>query len=121
MRAKQIAPSWTWGARLTELRLAKGVSLQVVADAAGVSKAHIWWLEKGRAENPTMTLLKALADFYGVSVSYLVGEGEPTGVDPDFASLFRLVGRLNEVDRAILQDVVRSMLKRAGLPRARRD
>ena len=71
------------GTRLTELRLAKEVSLQVVADAAGVSKAHIWELEKGRAENPTMALLKGLADFYGVSVSYLVGEGEPPGAEPD--------------------------------------
>jgi transcriptional regulator with XRE-family HTH domain len=109
------------GSRLTELRLAKNVSLQVVADAAGVSKAHIWELEKGRADNPTMTLLKALADFYGVSVSYLVGEGEPAAADPELASLFRLAGRLEASDRTILQDVVRSMLKRAGMTKARRD
>ena len=107
--------------RLTELRIAKDVSLQVVADAADVSKAHIWELEKGRADNPTMTLLKALANFYGVSVSYLVGEGEPTEANPELASLFRLAGRLEDSDRTILQDVVRSMLKRAGLNKARRN
>jgi len=34
------------GARIAELRLKKGFSLQEVADAVGVSKAHIWDLER---------------------------------------------------------------------------
>jgi hypothetical protein len=45
------------GARLTPLRLAKGESLQQVADAVGVSKAHIWELAKGRTDNPSMALV----------------------------------------------------------------
>ena len=36
------------GVQITQLRLQKAESLQQVADAVGVSKAHIWELEKGR-------------------------------------------------------------------------
>ena len=40
------------GDRINRLRLKKGNSLQGVANAVGVSKAHIWELEKGRTGNP---------------------------------------------------------------------
>jgi transcriptional regulator with XRE-family HTH domain len=40
-------------AKLRELRLRKGKSLQQVADDVGASKAHIWDLETGKiGENP---------------------------------------------------------------------
>ena len=44
----------TVGRRINEFRLARGESLQDVAGAVGVSKAHIWELEKGRADNPSI-------------------------------------------------------------------
>ena len=61
------------GAKLTTMRLKKGVSLQEVADAVGVSKAHIWELEKGRSSNPSADLIKRLADYFGQDVEFLVG------------------------------------------------
>ena len=60
--------------RMNRLRLRKGESLQDVATAVGVSKAHIWELEKGRADNPSMGLVTRLAEHFGVSVAYLIGE-----------------------------------------------
>ena len=66
------------GARLTRLRLEKGETLQEVADAVGVSKAHIWELEKGRTDNPSMALVTRFADHFGLSLATLVGE-EPGG------------------------------------------
>ena len=65
------------GARIAQLRLKRGESLQQVADAVGVSKAHIWELEKGRTDNPAMALVVRLADHFGVSVSFLVDEVKP--------------------------------------------
>ena len=59
--------------RLTELRKAKKVSLQVVADAVGVSKTHVYELEKGKAANPSLSLLVGLSDFFGISIDDLVG------------------------------------------------
>jgi transcriptional regulator with XRE-family HTH domain len=57
-------------AKLKELRLKKGESLQQVADAVGVSKAHIWELEGGRSKNPGLELLRNLADHFNVTVAF---------------------------------------------------
>ncbi len=50
--------------RIAELRRGRGESLQEVADAVGVSKAHIWELERGRSDNPSMALVTQLADHF---------------------------------------------------------
>jgi transcriptional regulator with XRE-family HTH domain len=50
------------GADITRLRLQKKESLQQVADAVGVSKAHIWELEKSRSDNPSMLLARSHDD-----------------------------------------------------------
>jgi len=103
----------SFGARLTELRLRSGRSLQDVADAVGVSKAHIWELEKGRADNPTLQLVTRLADHFKVTVASLVGE-DPQAVDADadLARMFRQASELSRDDRAVLDDLMQSLLKR---------
>jgi transcriptional regulator with XRE-family HTH domain len=101
------------GARITELRLKKQQSLQQVADAVGVSKAHIWELEKGRAQNPSMGLITRLADHFGVSFALLVDE-DPSAMDadPTLARLFRQARDLHPDDLELIDDMMRSLLKR---------
>ena len=101
------------GARLTRLRLAKGQSLQEVAEAVGVSKAHIWELEKGRTDNPSMALVTRLADHFGLSLAALVGE-DPAAADADgqIGRMFRQAGELTPDDLALLDEVMQSLLKR---------
>lgn len=102
----------TLGRRLFELREKKGVVLQDVADAVEVSKAHIWELEKERKTNPSMALVTRLADYYRVSVSYLVGEAtEGKDADPELAGMFRQAGNLDDSDRKIFKDMMQSLLK----------
>lgn len=60
------------GVKLKELRLNEGTSLQAVADAVGVSKPHIWELERGTTKNPSQNLVKQLADYFGQTVEYLI-------------------------------------------------
>lgn len=36
-------------------------SLQIVADEAGMTKAHVWSLEAGRCKNPTVATVLGLA------------------------------------------------------------
>ena len=60
--------------KLKELRMKNGQSLQMVADAVGVSKAHIWELEKGTSKNPGLELLVKLASHFGVTIAYLTDE-----------------------------------------------
>ncbi len=64
------------GERLRQLRLARNESLQQAATPAGCSKPHLWQLERGLSENPTLDLLRGLAQHYGVSVSYII-DGAP--------------------------------------------
>ena len=101
------------GARIADLRLRKGQSLQEVADAVDVSKAHIWELEKGRADNPSMALVQRLADHFGVSIGFLVGEDiEAPDADVELARMFRQASRLEPNERALLDDMMKSLLKR---------
>jgi transcriptional regulator with XRE-family HTH domain len=101
------------GDRITRLRLAKGESLQQVADAVGVSKTHVWELEKGRADNPSMALVARLADHLGTSVAFLVGE-DPAADDADaqIGRMFRQAGELTPGDLALIDDMMQSLLKR---------
>jgi transcriptional regulator with XRE-family HTH domain len=108
------------GAKISELRLKSRQSLQDVADAIGVSKAHIWELEKGRTDNPSMALVTRLADHFGVSIRYLVGEDvDADDADEELARMFRQASKLAPEDRAILDDMMQSMLKRRRSGNAR--
>lgn len=99
--------------RLRRLRLKKGDSLQQVADAVGVSKAHIWELEKARTDNPSMQLLTKLANHFRVKVAYLVGEDVEAGdADPDLQRMFRQAQDLDARDRESLDALLQSFLDR---------
>lgn len=99
--------------RIAKLRRQNNQSLQDVADAVGVSKPHIWEIEKGRADNPSMALVTRLADHFGVSVTYLVGEDiESDDADTQLQRMFRLARDLDPRDRAVLDDTMKSLLKR---------
>ncbi len=103
----------TVGRRINELRLARGQSLQDVAGAVGVSKAHIWELEKGRADNPSMALVTRLADHFGVSIRFLVDEEiEAPDADEDLARMFRQARELDAHDRQVLDDMLQSFRRR---------
>ena len=103
----------TVGRRINELRLAREQSLQDVASAVGVSKAHIWELEKGRADNPSMALVTRLADHFGVSIRFLVDEDiEAPDADEDLARMFRQARELDAHDRQVLDDMLQSFRRR---------
>ena len=101
------------GARITKLRLKKGESLQQVADAVGVSKAHIWDLEKGNAQNPSMALVTRLADHFGVSLAALVGEDlKAKDADQNLARMFRQANDLAPDDLALLDEMLQTLIRR---------
>ena len=99
--------------RLRDLRLRKSQSLQDVADEIRVSKTHIWELEKGRSQNPSVEMLTKLADHFEVTIRFLVGEElDSGGGDEQLMRMFRQVGELGEADRAFLDDMIKAMRKR---------
>lgn len=93
-----------FGDRLKELRLRKGQSLQQVAYAIEASKAHVWELESNRSKNPSLDLIRKLADHFDTSVSYLIEEGDTTNA-AEFV-------RRNSVRLAALGDVELDLVER---------
>ena len=61
-----------------ELRLESGLTQQELAPKIGISSSAIGMLEKGYRE-PTGTALVAYANFFGVSLDYLMGREDETG------------------------------------------
>jgi transcriptional regulator with XRE-family HTH domain len=60
-----------FGAEIKSARENLNLSLSEAADLIGCTKAHVWDLEQGKANNPTIRLLAGLAVTYGISLSYL--------------------------------------------------
>lgn len=99
--------------RIAELRLAKGDSFQVVATAVGVTKTHIWELERGRAKNPSLQVIEGLANHFGVTIAYLVGEDiDAADADQELARMFRLARDLEEPERRVIDDMIASFRRR---------
>ena len=61
--------------RLTNIRRSKGFTQKQVADGIGISEVGLQNYENGRRK-PAFDVLIALADFYDVSLDYLVGRSE---------------------------------------------
>lgn len=101
------------GAKLAELRLRKGESLQDVADAVGVSKTHIWQMEKGRSGNPSIDLLKNVAAHFSVPLSYLAdAESEASLHDVEAQQFFRDFKSLSEAEQAVLKQTLELFKKK---------
>ena len=60
----------SFGERIKQLRLAKGMLQADLAKAVGTTKQNISQLEAGK-NMPGTSLMLALADFFGVSLDYL--------------------------------------------------
>ena len=102
-----------FGARIAELRRVRNESLQQVADKVGVTKTHIWDLERGRTKNPSLTVIQGLADHFGVSIASLVDEDiDAADADQHLARMFRLAKDLEEDDRKVVDDMIQSFLLR---------
>jgi transcriptional regulator with XRE-family HTH domain len=86
------------GARIKELRIRKGESLQHLADAVGASKPHVWELETNRTANPSLDLLKRLAQHFNVPISYMLEER----ADVDALVFGREFAGLTEADKKLL-------------------
>lgn len=100
-------------AKLKELRVKKSESLQQVADAVGISKTHVYDLEKGKSKNPSVDLLKQYSDHFGVPIKTLVGEDmSDENNDPELVRMFRQVGELGSADKQLLDSMIQTMRDR---------
>ena len=99
--------------KLHELRLSKGLSLQDVANKIGVSKAHVFNLEKGTTRNPSMELVLKLADLFRVRVADLVGENPGAAEEPaEMVAMFRDLKKLEPRDRETIKLLMEQLKNR---------
>ena len=103
----------SFAARLKEKRLRSGASLQELAEALGMSKAHIWDLETGKSKNPSADVLKKLSDHFKVSVAWWFGE---MGDDEDqqLRVMFRDLQELDPKDRELIQALIDTRKSQKG-------
>lgn len=96
-------------AKIKKLRDKKGQSLQQVADGVGVSKVHIWELEKGTSKNPSLDLLKRLAVHFGVPIAFF----HEDDIEPEQAEALQFFrefgGELSEKDWEALRTMAEAL------------
>ena len=63
--------------KLIQLRLAKGISQNEVAKCLNISQATISYIESGKHADVKIKQVEALAEFYEVTVHYLLDYVEP--------------------------------------------
>lgn len=88
------------GTRMKLLREMRDMSLQAVADAAGMTKSHIWELEQGKSVNPTVNAVWGISTALCVSPAMLLGlDDRLPPIDPVALKIAGIVDR--EIKRAV--------------------
>lgn len=105
------------GARIAELRKAQGWSQAKLADEIGASREIIGRYERGDA-GASIEMAKRIADAFGVSLDYLVGEGEYARFDKRMLQRLGQFEELGEEDQATVLRVLDALLRDAEVRRA---
>ncbi len=101
------------------LRLTKGLSQQALADILGTSQQSIYKYENHIVE-PDLDMLKNMADFFNVSVDYLIGyssfahkieEVQETDLNKDELCLLHKYRSLASSSQKILQQLMDEWLQ----------
>lgn len=111
------------GIRIRELRKAKGLTLQQLADVFGISRASVSEWESGRSK-PDASRLVELAAKLGVSVEYLLDDNGPEILRAKVADIHRAVraGRAPASAADAAQEALRTGgdISRSGFTPAKR-
>ena len=100
--------------RLRELRKLQGLSMKELGVKLGLAECTISLYESGKREPDNATLVR-IADFFGVTVDYLLGRDEKTPSDEDLSEseklLLELFNRVPEEKQAVLLQLIRTALE----------
>lgn len=118
-----------WGAKIRQLRRARGYGLNEFAELVGVSRGYLSQLERGVKQKPSAALLARIADGLGISVDeFFRGAPEAArepkaeyGSDDVLKALRNLLRKLPDLtpsDRSEIMDFIE--FKRTRTKRTRR-
>jgi transcriptional regulator with XRE-family HTH domain len=91
--------STPFGEHLRRLRKDKGMTLEQVGQAAGISKSYVWELENRPAQRPSAQVMHNLATVLGVTVQDLLGEPAPVEGGPEDIAFFREYLGMSDADK----------------------
>ena len=72
---KPMSLAYRFGARVRDLRVAKGYTQEAFADRCGFFRTYLSRVETGRA-NPTLNAIEVIADALGLSIAELFRQAE---------------------------------------------
>jgi transcriptional regulator with XRE-family HTH domain len=100
----------TLGSRLLELRKARGLTQVEVAEATGVDRGHLSVVER-KGGGLSLESVRALAQFYQVSLEWLVEGRGPRHLDPRAAQILTALDALPQLRR---ESYLRIIFARTG-------
>lgn len=101
-----------FGHRIKELRQAKGLTLDQLAEMTGSSKSYIWELENKNPPRPSAEKLSAIATVLGVTVDYLFGRIDQTLSEAEDKAFFREYSQLPDETRMAIRQLAKSLGKK---------
>lgn len=95
--------------KLKELRVSRGLTIRALAEKVGISHTQITHIENGK-RNLTTKNARIFADFFGVSVDYLLGKSAEE-IYTDFVSSLRhdFYRETQHADGAVTQSLADSV------------
>lgn len=100
--------------RLKTLRKSKGLSMKELGSSFGLAESTISLYENGKRQPDNDTILK-FAEYFGVSVDYLLGREEKTPSDSNLSEgekmLLDLFNRVPEEKQELLLQLIRTALE----------
>ena len=110
-------PAPFFGQRMAAFRVAKGLSQAQLAEELGMKRDLVAYYERS-AKNPSLELVKKVADFFGVTVGEMLNDVSRAKRKPGPPSQFaQLAARLDQLPRAkqkVVAEILEGFLKQAG-------
>jgi transcriptional regulator with XRE-family HTH domain len=97
--------------RLRQLRKDKGLTQEELSKVSGVSLPTI---SRYEGDEPKLTIMKQLANYFDVSIDYLSGDSDIKDRNFSSAELLRIFKLLSEADRKMLMDLGKVLLEKEG-------
>ena len=103
--------------RIEALCSQKNIRPGRLCDELGFSRSLMTDLKMGRKKTVNAQTAQKIADFFGVSVGFLLGQGEASGSQSDIldqvdVAFYGEYKELNEEDKETVRDMVRLMRER---------
>lgn len=100
--------------RLKELRDERGLTQEELSAKTGVSFPTISRYEKGHRDEPKLSILKALANFFNVSIDYLVGDSDTKDREFTPTEISKIFLSLEDDSKKILMDLAKNLYRKDG-------